>query len=171
MIDTILNRRSVRNFKNEKVEKEKIDLILKAGINAPSCLNLQDWRFIVVDDTRLLNQMADINGPAATPLRGASFAVLVVGDLDKSYEKAKDYWIIDCALAAENMIIAASALGVGSVFLGTYPQEERVEGQRKLFNMPNSLVPHSIIAFGYEDPSFKRRDKKVNEDVITYNKI
>jgi nitroreductase len=72
--------------------------------------------------------------------------------MDRAFKPAPDYWIIDGAIAAQNMILAAHALGIGSVWLGTYPQMQRVKGQIELFDLPKSIIPHSIIAFGYPDP-------------------
>ncbi len=104
--------------------------------------------------------MAEANGPAADPLRGAALGILVCGDLDRAYAKAPDYWIIDASIAAQNMILAAHNLGIGSVWLGTWPQSEKVKGQTKLFGLPENIVPHSIIAFGYpkDGEAFPERD-------------
>jgi nitroreductase len=131
------------------VSKEDIDIILKAGMSAPSCVNARDWSFIVVTDEEMLAKMADANGRPAEPLRHAAFAVLVCGDLERAFSKAPEYWIIDASIAAENMILAATDIGIGSVWLGTYPQMERVNRQKELFGLPKTIEPHSIIAFGY----------------------
>lgn len=145
----IFSRRSVRQFAQREVEQAKITEILKAGMSGPSCVNAKDWSFIVVTNKETLNKMADINGKPAEPLRKAAFAILACGDLARSFPLAKEYWIIDVSIAAQNMILAAQSMGIGSVWLGTYPQKDRVEGQAKLFNLPETIVPHSIIAFGY----------------------
>lgn len=97
--------------------------------------------------------MADANGRPADPLRGAALGILVLGNLERAFKSAPDYWIIDGSIAAQNMILAAHAMGIGSVWPGTYPQMERVEAQRKLFGLPDTIIPHSIIAFGYPDSS------------------
>ncbi|MCD8068848.1 MAG: nitroreductase family protein, partial [Lachnospiraceae bacterium] len=59
------------------------------------------------------------------------------------------YWVIDGAIAGQNKILAAEGLGIGSVWLGTWPQMDRVERQRELFSLPDTVIPHSVIAFGY----------------------
>lgn len=93
--------------------------------------------------------MAEANGAPAEPLKDAAMGILVCGDLSRSFEQAKDYWVIDCSIAAQNMTLAAQALGIGSVWLGIWPQMERVERQSRLFALPKHIIPHSILAFGY----------------------
>ncbi len=148
-LDCIFNRRSIRKFTDEKISDEALKTIIKAGHVGASCANTRDWKFIVVRNKELLNKMADANGAPATPLRNADVGILVCGDLSRSFPPANDYWIIDGAIAAQNMCLAAEAQGIGSVWLGTYPQEDRVEKQKALFDLPDDVVPHSIIAFGY----------------------
>jgi nitroreductase len=158
-LQALFTRKSVRSFADRAVPEEEIRTILRAGMSGPSCVNARDWSFVVVTDREMLGKMADANGRPAEPLRGAAFAVLVCGDLERAFPRAVDYWVIDGAIAAENMTIAAQELGIGSVWLGTYPQMERVEKQRALFGLPETIVPHSILAFGYpEAPEQEERD-------------
>lgn len=168
--EAIFKRRSVRNFKQVSVEKDIINVILKAAISGPSCVDSKDWAFIVVENKETLKKMVEANGRAATPLLKCSFAVLICGDLEKAFKNAKNYWIVDGAIAGENMILCAMGYNVGSVWLGTWPQMDRVKAQQELFNLPLSLIPHSIIAFGYpeDDNSFYEND--LDESVIHYEK-
>ena len=99
----------------------------------------------------MLEKMADANGKPADPLKKAALGIMVCGDLSRSFPKAQDYWIIDGAIACQNMILAAHALGIGSVWLGTYPQMDRVKKQQELFDLPEHIIPHSLIAFGYPE--------------------
>lgn len=145
----VFNRRSIRKYTDQKISKDDLHAILRAGMAGPSCSNTRDWSFIVVEDKETLIKMADANGIYAAPLKGAALGILILGDLERSVEVAKDYWIIDGSIAGQNMILAANALGIGSVWLGTYPQMDRVERQRELFCLPEDKIPHSIIAFGY----------------------
>lgn len=149
VIKTVLNRRSTRFYSDRKISDEEIQMILKAAMSGPSCTNARDWQFIVVTDKDRLNQMADANGRPAQPLKRCPLAVLILGDLEKAFPPAKDYWVIDGAIAGQNMVLTAESLGIGSVWLGTWPQMDRVEKQRELFGLPEHLIPHSIIAFGY----------------------
>lgn len=118
-------------------------------MSGPTCVNARQWSFIVVAERDKLAQMAEANGSPADPLKNAALGILVCGDLNRAFPPAPDYWVIDGAIAAQNMILAAHALGIGSVWLGTWPQMERVEKQRALFGLPEEIIPHSILAFGY----------------------
>lgn len=150
-IEAIQSRRSVRRFTDAPITDAALRTILEAGMSGPSCVNSRDWSFLVTRDRDILGKMADANGHPADPLRKAALGILVLGDLERAFPPAKEYWIIDGAIAAENMILAAWELGIGSVWLGTWPQSERVKKLREIFSLPDSVVPHSIIAFGYPD--------------------
>ena len=89
--------------------------------------------------------MADANGGPAEPLRKADVGILVCGDLKREFPKAKDYWIIEGAIAVENMILCAHALGIGSVWLGTWLQMERVAAQAELFELPEYIIPTPLL--------------------------
>ena len=106
---------------------------------------------MVVTDPEKLAQMADANGRPAEPLRKAAAGILVCGDLDRAFRFVKDYWVIDGAIAAQNICLAAQELGLSAVWLGTWPQMDRAEAQKKLFALPETIVPHSIIALGYPE--------------------
>lgn len=150
-LDAILTRRSCRKFTTQPIENEKLHQLLEAAMSGPSCVNAQDWSFVVVTDPEKLAQMADANGRPAEPLRHAAVGILVCGDLDRAFRFAKDYWVIDGAIAAQNICLAAQELGLGAVWLGTWPQMDRVDAQKKLFALPETIVPHSIIALGYPE--------------------
>ena len=126
-------------------------------MSGPSCVNARDWSFVVVRKPEMLNKMAAANGMPAEPFRGAKLGILICGDLARAFVGAPDYWVVDGAIAAQNMILAAHAMGIGSVWLGTWPQMDRVERQAALFHLPETQIPHSIIAFGY--PAENRPEK------------
>ena len=148
-LDNIFSRVSVRQYSGETIPEEQIHTILQAAMSGPSCVNSRDWAFIVVQDRKTLQEMADRNGKPAAPLYTADFAVLICGDLTRAHSRCPEYWVIDCAIAGQNMVLAANALGIGSVWLGTWPNAARVDAQSQLFELPPTLIPHSIIAFGY----------------------
>ena len=150
-LETIFTRKSVRQFKNQKVDEKDIKTILKAGMSGPTCVNSKDWSFIVIDDQEVLKQMYEANGVPAKPLLECAFAILICGDYSKAFKFSKDYFAVDGSIAGQNMILAAWSLGIGSVWLGTWPQMDRVFEQRKLFDLPKDQIPHSIIAFGYPE--------------------
>ena len=156
-LETIMSRTSIRRYTDQQVNDNNIRKILKAGMSGPSCVNSRDWAFLVIKNKETLNKMADANGRPAEPLRNAAFAVLVCGDIERAFPPAQEYWVIDGSIAAQNMIFAAKDLGIGSVWLGTWPQMDRVKAQAQIFGLPETIIPHSIIAFGYpaEEPKVK----------------
>ncbi len=157
-LQAVYTRHSIRNFTDKQVEPEKIRKLLKAAMSGPCCVNAREWEFIVVTDRKTLDKMADANGKPAQLLKTAPMAILVCGNLEKSFKPAPDYWVIDCSIAIQNMSLAAHDMGLGSVWLGTWPQMERVQNQAKLFNLPKHIIPHSIIAFGY--PETQNEDER-----------
>ena len=145
-LQNLLNRRSVRDFTAQPIEEEKLHRILEAGMSGPCCVNARDWSFIVA-------------------------AILICGDLERAFPPAKDYWVIDGAIAAQNMTLCADALGLGSVWLGTWPQMDRVEKQAALFNLPETIVPHSILALGYPAEENKEpRESRYEENRVHFEK-
>lgn len=169
-IQNILSRVSVRQYSDREISDTDLRTILEAGMSGPSCVNARDWSFIVVRDPEILNKMADANGRPAEPLRNAKLGILVCGDLERAFKGAPDYWVIDCSIAAQNMILAANALGIGSVWLGTWPQMDRVKKQAELFSLPETHIPHSIIAFGYSDTPHDKEKLLFEPDRVHYEK-
>ncbi len=100
----------------------------------------------MIDDRPMLAEIARIN-PNAHMAAQAPLAILVCGDLD--LELSAGYWVVDCAAAAENLLLAAHALGLGAVWTGVYPREERMEGLRRLVGLPRRVIAHSLIVLGY----------------------
>lgn len=88
---------------------------------------------------------AAMSGPCAVNAREWAFIVVT----DRAFPPAPDFWVIDAAIAAQNMTLAANDLGIGSVWLGTWPDEKRVKRQAAIFQLPETIVPHSILALGY----------------------
>lgn len=145
-LQAIMGRRSIRRYADRPVEDEKVEALVKAAMAAPSAGNEQSWRFVVVTDRDRLDQLAD-SSPFAGLLERAPLAIVVCGDV--TAEKHIGFWVQDCAAATENMLLAAHALGLGAVWLGFYPVEERVEGVRRICKLPDALVPFSIVGLGY----------------------
>ncbi|OHD57101.1 MAG: hypothetical protein A2Y33_09255 [Spirochaetes bacterium GWF1_51_8] len=142
----IYTRRSIRHYRPEQVPSEMIDLILRAGMAAPSAGNQQPWHFVVIDRRETLDRVPDIH-PHSNMILEAPVAVLVCGD--PSLEKHAGYWVQDCSAATENMLLEAQILGLGSVWLGVYPREDRVGGLRKLLSIPDGIIPFSLLPIGY----------------------
>lgn len=172
MINTMINRKSVRKYTDQPIEQDKIELLLKAGMSGPTAVNARPWSFIVVKEQETLHKMADANGHAAQCLKGAKLGILICGDLNRAFSRAPEYWIVDCSIAAQNMILAAENLGLGSVWLGTWPQQDKIEHQRELFDLPEHIVPHSLLSFGYPDDEKANEKEKMiwEEDRVHYGK-
>jgi nitroreductase len=155
-LDAIRTRRSIRRYTSESIPEQAMTETLRAAMMAPSAGNAQPWQFVVITDRAMLDAIPDFH-PYSAMLKQVSVAVLVCGDL--SLEKYPGYWIIDCAAATQNLLLAAHALGLGTVWLGIYPEKERVEGMRRLLNLPERIVPHSLIPIGYASEQKEHPDR------------
>jgi len=145
-LEAIKTRRSVRRFTAEPVAEELVDTILACGMQAPSACNEQPWHFVLLRERTLLEQVGGIN-PYAAYARQAPLAILVAGDT--SLEKCPGYWVQDCSACAENMLLAAHALGLGAVWTGIYPLPERLAGFQKLCGLPESVIPLALLVLGH----------------------
>ena len=145
-MNSIFTRRSVRTFKEQEVEQEKIEQLLRAGMQAPSAMNQQAWEFLVVHGKENLVKLAEFN-PYAGCLKGANFAIVVLGNSNKMKSSTK--WEQDLGAVTQNIELQAVELGLGSVWLGTAPDPVRMAFIRQLYNLEESLLPYSVIAVGY----------------------
>jgi len=155
-LEAIHTRRSIRRYRDEPVSEELVEKLLGAAMMAPSAVNKQPWHFVVIDDRKLLAQIPRIN-PNAAMAAGAPLAILVCGDL--KLEHPSGYWVVDCAAAVENLLLAAHALGLGAVWTGVYPREERMAGLRRLLGIPEHVMPHTLVVIGYPDEKPASRDR------------
>ena len=170
-ITNILTRKSIRAYEDKPISEADMKTILTAAMSGPSCVNARDWQFIVVQDRKILCKIADANGRPAEPLRKAAAGVLVCGDLDKAFQGGPEYWVIDHSIACQNLILAARALGIGSVWLGTWPQMRRVNNLIELFDLPDNIIPGSVIALGYTEEAKETNEKdSYDENVVHWNK-
>ena len=151
IIDAIRTRRSIRKFDKRPVPENLIELILKSAMQAPSARNFQPWHFVIIDDRNKLREIPKFH-PYTAMLETAPLAIAVCGDL--SLEKSMEYIALDCAAATQNMLLAAHGLGLGAVWLGIYPRENRIKGLADLLKLPEHIIPVTLIALGYpaEDP-------------------
>ncbi|MDI3538428.1 MAG: hypothetical protein PWP12_702 [Bacillota bacterium] len=145
-MDPILTRRSIRKYTDQPVPEEDITYLLRAAMSAPSAHNEQPWHFVVIKDRKLLAEIPKIH-PYAQMVPGAQLAIMVCGDL--ALDTRSGFWVQDCAAATENILIAAQSKGLGAVWVGVYPREERVQSFRLLFGIPENVVPFSLIPVGY----------------------
>ena len=169
VFNNIMTRVSVRQFTGEPITQAQVDTLLRAGMAAPSALNHQPWAFVVVTDAAVLDRIAEAL-PYSRCGNGAACAIVPCGDLSKAIEGAgRDFWINDVSAAAENILLAAHSMGLGAVWTGVHPGQERVDALRGILNLPEQIIPLCIIPVGHpaEQPAVK---DKYNEDNIHYNK-
>lgn len=168
VLDNIATRTSVRDYEARPVEKEKIEKMLRAAMAAPTAMNKQPWHFVVVDQRNVLDALAGTN-PYAKMLKKAPLAIVVCGNTDKMIEGGgRDFWIQDASAATENLLLAAHAMGLGAVWTGAYPSEERCISISKVLSLSDNLIPLNMIVVGYpaEQPQPKQKFKEEN---ISYN--
>lgn len=168
VLDNIATRTSVRDYEARPVEKEKIEKMLRAAMAAPTAMNKQPWHFVVVDQRNVLDALAGTN-PYAKMLKKAPLAIVVCGNTDKMIEGGgRDFWIQDASAATENLLLAAHAMGLGAVWTGAYPSEERCISISKVLSLSDNLIPLNMIVVGYpaEHPQPKQKFKEEN---VSYN--
>lgn len=165
-VEAILTRRSIRKYSQKAVPEAVIRELLEAAMSAPSAGNQQPWQFMVINDRKTLDEIPRFH-PFSQPLREASVAIVVCGDMKR--ENFKGYWVQDCSAATENILIAARAKGLGTVWLSVYPMDDRVKGMRKLLGLPETIVPLSIIPVGYPAEE-KPRANRYDNSRVHYNR-
>jgi nitroreductase len=154
-MEAILTRRSIRKYTAQAVPDELVKELLKAAMSAPSAGNQQDWQFVVVRSRQMLEELGRVHPHA--PVTGAPLVILVCGDLQR--ESHKGFWMQDCAAATQNLLLAAHANGLGAVWCGCYPREERAAGLRKLLGLPEHVVPLALVVIGYPAETKERQDR------------
>lgn len=148
MVDIIKKRRSIRSYKDKEVSDEDIYTLLEAAMLAPSAGNEQPWHFIIIDDKDIINKIPSIH-PYSKMITQVNKAILVCADLNQT--KYEGYWAQDCAAATENILLKAVDIGLGTVWLGIYPDEDRVAKFKNLFKLPADIIPFALIPVGYPD--------------------
>lgn len=148
VLDAIFTRRSIRKFTGQAVEPEKIELLLKAGMAAPTATNSQPWEFIVVDEPEQVGLLK-----AAMPLAryNTPLCIVVCGnpEITSRLLVAKKFWVQDCSAAIENMLLAAVGLGLGSVWCGIHPIALLKNRVRQALAIPENVIPLGLLEFGY----------------------
>ena len=162
----VFDRKSTRSFTNQVIEKEQVTKLLQAAMQAPSAHNQQPWEFVVVDDRELLNKLSSASS-GAWMLKDVSVAIVPV--LIPT-EASPHFASQDLAAATQNILLEATSLGLGSVWIGVYPLKERMDHIEKVLNIKNGKHPFSMIALGYPKND---RDVKLRYDSsrVYYNKL
>lgn len=145
-MDAILERRSIRKYTDKPISMDTIKELIRAGMAAPSAGNEQPWHFIIIDDKEIMRRITEVH-PYSQMLKEAQYAIVVCGDL--TLQKHEGFWVQDCSAAAENILITAQSMGLGSVWLGVYPSADRTKAIQSVLGMPENVIPLSIIPVGY----------------------
>lgn len=167
ILKAIYSRKSVRLYNEDiDVTKEQLVELMRAGMAAPSARNLQPWAFIAITNRSTLDQLA--NGlPYAKMLFRAKAAIVVCGVPDKSGpDSPEGYWVQDCSAATQNILLAAEAIGLGSVWTGVYPRPERVNVVRDILGIPESVIPLNLLPIGAPAGTEKSKDKFRVENIL-----
>ena len=167
-INNIMTRTSIRQYTDETVSKADIETMLRAGMAAPTAVNRQPWHFVAVTDKA---KLAELAGRRGGMIKQAGVAIVVCGNMDKAMQgPGQAFWVQDCSAATENILLAANALGLGAVWTGCYPMDDRVAEVSKTLKLPKTIVPLCVIAIGHpaEQPTPKDKWKPEN---VSYNEF
>ncbi|MDR1694142.1 MAG: nitroreductase family protein [Lactobacillaceae bacterium] len=172
LMEGLFTRRSVRKYDPDKtISKETLTEILKAAQYAPTAHNKQPWEFLVVDDKEVMAHLRSIQ-------RWTSFAkdadkvVFVCGDVDQSFSRVKEdetwsFVDVDCALATQNLLLAAHAKGIGTCYCGCAPMQKVVDTLKEYLNLPKNVRPFAIVTMGYPaevppEPMGRYKEEKIH---------
>jgi len=160
-IDTIFERRSIRRYKNEQVPDELLFQVIRAAQYAPSSWNRQPWRFIVIRDREKLKRISDLL-PYGKFLSRVPMAIAII-----SSEKESDLWLVDGAIATENLMLAAEELGLGTCWIAECDREEI----KKMLDLPDVFHIITITPLGYPEIKPKAPSRKKIEDILFLEKF
>lgn len=160
----IFGRRSIRKYQDKPVDDATIKTILEAAMAAPSAVAKDPWRFVVVKDKAVLAKIAE-GLPSGKMIAHAGFGLVVCGDLEKAHDQQLSYMIQDCTAAIENVLLSVHMLGLGAVWLGVHPREERVKHLKEVLGIPDPVIPISALAIGYPAEEKEARTRYNEESV------
>ena len=172
-LDTIFSRKSVRSYTDQAVSDQQVETILRAAMSAPTGMNVQPWRFVVVRDPAVKEVLAGgFNKMIAT----APVVFVVCGETTlvrrpRTNPDAEPVlvengnWTADCAAATENLLLAAEALGLGAVWTACYPYEDRMNPAREVLGLPDNVSPYCIVPCGYPAGDDQPKDKWKPENI------
>lgn len=166
-IKAIISRCSIRKYSDKKISPKIVRKLIYAAMCAPSASNEQPWHYVIIDDREILDDIPRIH-PHARMLKSAPLAVCVCGDIKLERVPGLDYWILDCAAATENFLIAAHALNLGACWIGIHPRKDRKEYIQNVLHLPEGVIPFAIISLGYPIDS-KQPFRRFKHDRIHKN--
>ncbi len=161
VLDNIFARKSVRTYTDQPVSAEQIETLMRAAMAAPSGMNVQPWRFVVVSDQTVKEQIAGRNAMIAK----APVAIVVCGQTMLREDTPNGNWTADCAAATENLLLAAEAIGLGAVWTAAYPYEDRMNGIIDALGLPDDVKPYCVVPVGYPGGDEQPKDKWKPENI------
>jgi nitroreductase len=163
--EAIITRRSIRAYTAEPVSEGLIKELLAAAMSAPSASNRQPWHFLIITERHQLDAMTSIL-PFGQMLKQAPLAIVICGDRER--QPMDGYWVQDCSAATQNILLAAHAKGLGAVWLGVYPREERIQELTRLLGLPEQVPPLAVLSIGYpaehKEPAGRYDDSRIHRD-------
>jgi nitroreductase len=155
VLAAIFQRRSIRKYTDQPVEPETLELLLQAAMAAPSAMNLKPWEFVVLTDPE---KLAQCRKRLVFGNRNAPAAILVCGNPEGTPNPAaKLFWVQDCSAAIENILLAAVGLGLATVWVGIHPVRRFERTMKDIANLPDAIIPLSLIYVGYADEEKESR--------------
>ena len=166
-MNAIFKRKSIRKFLDREIEDEKIERLLRAGMQAPSATNSQPWEFLVVKDKKSIEKISNMS-IYSKPAKTSPCCIITLFNNDYLSRFENYRWVQqDMGACTENILLQAVEEGLGGVWLGTYPDEERVNYLKGHFNIPENVYPYSVIVLGYPTDEYSGTDR-FDEDRIHY---
>ena len=166
-MDNLFHRVSVRQFKDQPVEEEKIKEMLHAGMQAPSAGNQRPLVFYVVTNKDTIQALSKVSKHSACAAGAPLIIALACRKEKLSFpEKIQQ----DMALCAGNVWLEADNLGLGGVYLGVYPEEERMANTRAAIDLPEEYDPFCLLAIGYPARPMRPQQNRFDETRIHYIK-
>lgn len=163
---SIINKRqSIRIFNEKEVENEKIKSILESAMAAPSSKNKQPWQFIILDNKEIINDFSNAHNNWKV-LKSANKVIIVC--LDLNCDEREKHGLMACSASTQNILLKCEELNLGSVWLGLYPDDIRLNYTIEKLNIPNNIIPISLVAIGYYD-NVKKRERKFDTNKIHFN--
>lgn len=156
LLEAIRTRRSIRQFETQAVSDRELSTIIEAAMMAPSAGNQQPWHFVVITDRAKLDAITAFH-PHSKMVLQAPVAILICGD--PTGKPWPDFWVQDCSAATQNLLLAARDLGLGTVWAGVYPAEDRMAGFRRLLAIPEQVIPFALIPVGWPKGGFQAADR------------
>jgi nitroreductase len=161
----ITTRRSVRRYTQEPVSEQVIRELLTAAMSGPSAHNRQPWQFVVVTQREQLDGLASIEAYKGT-LSGAPLAIVVCGDMELA--RFDDVWLLDCAIATQNLILLAHDRGLGACWRECHLREERALAVRDKLGLPEHILTLAVVSIGHpaeeKDPLERYQEERVRRD-------